>query len=405
MKNFSYSAVDYAGKSVKGTVVADTIEAAGKEISAKGLYIISIRETASYLADIYRRWHGVQVGKHDILEFTLSFSVMLNAGIPIIGCLDDILASTTNKAFKPIINDIKQRLVRGSSVSESLNAQGKVFPDIVKTMVAVGEETGHLEESFRKSAEHLQRVIELSAAIRKALLDPLIALTAVVGALIFWMIFVVPNLVSTLKGLGVKLPSLTLLIIAASNLFTAHWKLLLIGMVTTPVLLFLLGKNRRFRYIRDFTLFKAPFIKIFVSNKLLATFSDQFRILVAAGIPMERLFDLMIPALRNEYFAVKLTYAKEAILHGVQISESLEQQKILPPLVISKIRIGETSGSLDKQFEFLAKYFTTKLDNATENMGKIVEPLAMVVIGAFFAIMIMGLLLPIYDLVSKVGKG
>lgn len=405
MKNFSYRAIDYAGKTVRGTIVADTLAAASQEITAKGLYLITISETADLLANLRRRWHGVQVGKYDILEFTLGFSVMLNAGIPIITCLDDLLASTANKAFKPIINDIKQRLVRGSSVSEALNAQGKVFPDIVKTMVAVGEETGRLEESFRKSAEHIQRSLDLSEMIRKALLNPIIALTAVVGAVIFWMIFVVPNLVGTLKGLGVKLPALTLAIIAASNLFQAHGKMLFIGVIAIPLVIFLLGKNRRFRYIRDFTLLKLPFIKVFVANKLFATFSDQFRILIGAGINIERLFDLMIPALRNEYFAVKLLDAREQILHGRPISESMEQQKILPPLVISKIRLGETSGSLDKQFEFLAKYFATKLDNATENMGKIVEPMAMVVIGGFFAIMIMGLLLPIYDLVSKVGKG
>jgi type II secretory pathway component PulF len=404
MRNYSYDAIDYSGKNVKGRLASETITSATRDLNEKGLYIVSIREATSQQSYLYQLFKKIQVGRQDILEFTQSFSVMMNAGIPIIAVLDDILISTTKKAFKPFISDIKQRLERGSSLSAALEAQGKLFPDIVKTLVLVGEETGHLEENLRKASEHLQRMLDLSAAIRKALLNPVIAFAAIFGALTFWMLFVIPNLVVTLKGLGVKLPALTLAIIATSNFFQSHWKMLFFTLSLTPLVIILLGKNRQFRYIRDLTLIKLPFIKVIIFNKLLATFSEQFRILMAAGIAIERLFDLLIPALGNEYFAVNLLKAKENILYGRPISESLEQQKILPPLVISKIRVGETSGSLDKQFDFLAKYFTTKLDNATDTLGKIVEPLAMVVIGGLFAIMIMGLLLPIYDLVSTVGK-
>jgi type II secretory pathway component PulF len=405
MKTYSYNAIDYSGKKVRGSVTAETATSATRDVTDRGLYVVSIRETTSQLATFYRVTNKFQIGRYDILEFTQSFSVMLNAGIPIIACLDDIIMSTTNKAFKPIISDIKQRLERGSSVSAALEAQGKVFPNIVKTLVVVGEESGRLEENMRKASEHLQRMLDLSAAIRKALTDPLIALTAIIAALFFWMTFVVPNLVVTLKGLGVKLPALTVAIIAISATFQVYWKYMVFGLLMMPLAIFLMGKNRHFRYARDFVLIKLPFVKTITFNKLLATFSEQFRILLVSGIAVERLFDLMIPSLGNEYLAVKLLRAKENILHGQPISESLAHEKIFPPLVISKIRVGETSGSLDKQFDFLAKYFITKLDNATDTMGKVIEPLAMVTIGGLFALMIMGLLLPIYDLVSKVGKG
>jgi general secretion pathway protein F/type IV pilus assembly protein PilC len=172
-----------------------------------------------------------------------------------------------------------------------------------------------------------------------------------------------------------------------------------------PLTIYVMGKHHKTRYIRDLVVIKLPIIKVIALNKLLATFSEQFRMLISAGISIGRLFDLMIPALGNEYFRVHLHKAKVNILNGSPIAESLEQQKIFPAMIISKIRIGQTSGTLEAQFDFLSKYYTRKLDNATDNLGKLIEPLLIIVIGGMFAIIIMGLLLPIYDLVSKVGKG
>ena len=404
MKKYAYSAINYSGHTIKGTIESETVESASRDVSARGLYIVSINETAALVVFLQRHLHGFRIGPADILEFTQNFSIMLKAGIPITTCLDDIIMSTSNAAFKPVLRDIQHKLECGSSLSEAMEAQGVLFPDIVKTLVTVGEETGHLAESLREAAEHLQRLQNLSSTIKKALMYPVFALTATIGALFFWMVFVIPNLTLTLQSMGVTLPPLTRGLIKTSAMFQAHWKLILFALLITPVSIFLMGKNTKFRYIRDLAFIKLPIIKAVAYNKLLATFSEQFRMLSVADIPIERLFELMIPTLGNEYFAVSLVKAKDIILTGNPIAESLEQQKILPAMVISKIRIGQTTGTLDSQLEFLTKYYTKKLDDATENLGKIMEPLLMVVIGGLFAIIIMGLLFPIYDLVSKVGK-
>lgn len=404
MKNFSYRATDYSGKAINGSITAETAETAARDLGAKGLYIISLRESTALVALLKRAFLETQIKRSDILEFTGNFSVMLKAGVPIITCLDDIIASTPKASFKPILRDIQQRLESGSSLSTALEAQGKLFPDIVKTLVAVGEETGRLDESLKEATEHLQRMQNLTSAIKKALMYPIFAFIATIGALIFWMLFVIPSMTGTLKGMGVELPALTLLLINSSRLFQEHWKLIPLALVAVPLAVSLASRHGTIRYLRDRTLIKIPLLEVIILNKLLASFAEQFRMLVAAGIPMKRLFDLLVPAMGNEYFRAHILLAKEKVLNGNPIHESLDQQKILPDLVISKIRIGETTGTLDKQLDFLAKYYTKKLDDATENLGKIIEPVVMAVIGGLFALIIMGLLLPIYDLVSKVGK-
>jgi type II secretory pathway component PulF len=380
------------------------VEAASQELGTKGLYVVSISESTSLFAQFRMPLQAFQVNQDDIVEFAQSLSVMLESGMSIIVCFDDIISSTTNPAFKGVLQDLRQRLMRGSSISQALEDHGKLFPEILKTLVAVGEEAGTLVPSLKEAAEHLMRMQKLKAGVKKALMYPMFALVATLAALFFWMVFVIPSLTSTLTSMGVKLPPLTLFLIASSKFFQAHWKMMLLGIVMTPFAYYVICLNPRVRYLRDFAFIKMPVVKVVVFNKLLATFSEQFRMLIAAGINVGRIFDLLIPSLENEYFGVNLRIVREKILDGGRISDAFEQRHILPPLVLSKIRIGETTGTLDNQFEFLAKYYTKKLDDTIENLGKIIEPLVMVVIGGLFALIIMGLLAPIYDLVSKVGK-
>lgn len=404
MSFYAYTAIDPAGQEVKGTVESGSRESASRDVSAKGLYIVSIRETANYMARFHKTFQAFRVSRTEIIEFAQNLAVMLKAGMPILTCLEDITSSTDNKAFRSALQDIKQQVERGSTVSAALEAQGALFPDIMRRLVTVGEQTGRFDESLQEAAEHLLRMQNLASAIKKALMYPAFAITTTLSALVFWLAFVLPKLTGTMKSMGVKLPPLTILLINVSKLFQAHWKLFLLSLLLLPLAGYLMGKHPRARYLRDLALIRLPIFKLIVYNKLVAVFAEQFRILVVAGMTIDRIFDLIIPSLGNEYFSVQLNKVKENILYGNLISESLRERDILPTLVIRMISIGETSGTLDSQLEFLAKHYTKKLDDATDTLGKVIEPLVMIVIGGLFAVIIMGLMLPIYDLVSKMAK-
>ncbi|WP_239077549.1 type II secretion system F family protein [Geobacter sp. SVR] len=404
MSFFAYSAVDANGQMVKGTLESDDLDTASRDVVAKGLYLISIKATSSQLGWLHKTMASFQVKRMEVIEFAQSLAVMLKAGLPILTCLEDIIASTSNKALRSAIQDIRQKVEQGGSVSGALAAQGPIFPGTLKTLITVGEGTGRLDASLQEAADHLLRVQHLADAIKKALMYPAFAITTTLSALVFWLAFVLPKLTGTMTGMGVKLPALTRALISVSALFQAHWGTMLLALLLLPIAFYLLGKNKKARYYRDWAAIKIPIVRLIVYNKLLASFAEQFGILVAAGIAMDRLFDLLIPSLGNEYFAVRLLKAKENILNGSLISESLKEQEIFPNLVLRMISIGETSGTLDTQLRFLSGYYAKKLNDATESLGKLIEPLVMLVIGALFAVIIMGLMLPIYDLVSKMGK-
>jgi len=233
---------------------------------------------------------------------------------------------------------------------------------------------------------------------------PIFAIFTTLSALIFWLAYVLPKLVGTMLGMGVKLPPLTVALITVSALFQAHWGKMLFSLLLMPLIPYFMGKSRRARLLRDRAVIRIPIVRLIVFNRIMASFAEQFSILVAAGIGIERLFSLLLPSLRNEYFAEKLSAAKASVLNGNTISDSLQEQGGFPNLVIRMINIGETSGTLENQLKFLSGYYTKKLNDATESLGKLIEPVVMIVIGGLFAVIIMGLMLPIYELVSKMLK-
>jgi len=404
MKFYNYSAIDAKGQTVKGTVESDNLDSASSDVKSKGFYLISINETSNRLAALHKAYASFQVGRMEVIEFAQSLSVMLKAGLPILTSLEDIIASTTNKALKSALQDMRQRVEEGSSVSKAMELQGAIFPDILKTLVSVGEETGRFDASLQEAADHLMRIQNLADAIKKALMYPAFAIATTLSALVFWLAFVLPKLTGTMTSMGVKLPPLTLALIAVSALFKAHWGKMMLSLLIFPISIYLMGKNKKARYYRDLAAIRAPIVKLIVYNKLLAAFAEQFSILTSAGIAVDRLFDLLIPSVGNEYFEVKLWKAKENILNGNLISEALRSQDLFPNLVLRMISIGESTGTLDTQLKFLSDYYTKKLNDATDSLGKMIEPIVMIVIGGLFAVIIMGLMLPIYDLVSKMGK-
>ncbi|MDD5284972.1 MAG: type II secretion system F family protein [Desulfuromonadaceae bacterium] len=404
MSFFAYSAIDANGQAVKGTFESENLDSASVDLKAKGLYPISIEATSSRLGNLYKAYASFQVGRIEVIEFAQGLAVMLRAGLPILTSLEDVIDSTANKALKNALLDVRQKVEQGTPVSRALALQGAIFPDILNTLVSVGEETGRFDASLQEAADHLMRVQNLADAIKKALMYPAFAISTTLSALVFWLAFVLPKLTGTMTSMGVKLPPLTLALIAVSALFKAHWGKMMLSLLIFPISIYLMGKNKKARYYRDLAAIRIPIVKLIVFNKLLASFAEQFGILVGAGISVDRLFDLLIPSLGNEYFEVKLWKAKETILNGNLISVSLKELNIFPNIVIRMISIGETTGTLDTQLKFLSGYYAKKLNDATDSLGKMIEPIVMIVIGGLFAVIIMGLMLPIYDLVSKMGK-
>lgn len=404
MPVFSYKAIDRNGAIVRGMVEGMDMDIAYDNIMSSGLHVVNITKANQLIASISKKLNARKIRRTDIIEFANNMSVMLRAGVPIISVLSDLSETTENKFFREKINSIKRMVEQGSRFSDAIAAHQEIFPDIFVRIVVIGEETGGLDKSLSDVATHLQKMEDLRSAIKRALIYPIFAIVTTMGALLFWLMYVLPKVIVIFKDMGTTLPLSTRILIAVSEFSQSYWYLIL----SMPVIAFLIIKalrqKKETRYYMDLLKIKLPVMKHIIYNKLLALFSEQLRILTVAGIPVNRSFAIISNVIGNDVFCIAIDKSLENIAAGSMISEALKKHKVFPPMVTRMIQIGETSGTLDEQFAYLSDYYLKKLDDVSEKLGKMIEPIVISVIGLMFAFIIVGLLFPIYDLITTIGK-
>ena len=405
MSSFSYRAVDGTGQELRGILEADSADEASELLTSRGLYVLSVG-TASNLRELLNKaFASKRVKRIELIDFANNLSVMVGAGLPVMTTLSDLAASTTNPSFQTVISQIRQDIELGKSFSEAIEAHADTFPDIFIRLVRVGEETGRFEKSLADVADHLRRIEELSASIKRALIYPLFAISTTLAALVFWMIFVLPKMTETIKGLGVTLPLITRGLILASSLARTYWYIGLLLPFVIFAIFRLMKRSEAGRYRIDQLKLALPVYRIIEINRLLALFSEQMRIMIVAGLTIDRTLGITTEVIGNEVYRRALLTVRDEITFGNGIADALRERELFPALLVRMVGVGERSGTLENQFSFLADHYLKKLDDISEKLGKIIEPLVIIFVGVLFAVIILGLLLPIYDLVSKVGKG
>lgn len=403
MASYLYRAIDAEGTLVQGVLDVDDVAEVRAVIAGMGLYYLDMRREPQAQSAV-RQFIGKRtMPRKDVIELATNLSVMLKAGMPIGTALSDIIKLTDNRRLKYAVSDIRRRTEQGMRFSDTFIPHN--FPDVFVKVIQVGEETGQLDQSLTHIADHLQKMEDLSAAIKRALIYPSFAIVATLGALGFWLIFVLPGVMATMKDLGATIPPLTRGLMHVSNFSRDYWYTVFIAGALIFAAMRILKSRPGGRLWLDKMKITLPVIKLIVYNKLHAVFAEQLRILLVAGMTITKSLDMMSGLVGNEVFKRAIVDARERISTGSTISNALREQNLFSPILIRMVDIGEKSGTLDEQFGFLSGYYIKKLDDISEKMGKIIEPLVISVLGVFFAIIIGGLLLPIYDLVAKVGKG
>jgi type II secretory pathway component PulF len=313
MSNYSYKALDANGDVIRGILEADDASSVHKNLTTRGLFVLSVKESSIMLKKISNRFITWRIGRKDIIEFSSNLSIMIRAGVPILTALDDIIDTVDNKHLKSIISDIKKNIEMGSRLSDAVELHKTIFPDIFIRLVRVGEETGRLEESLSEVADHLQKLEDLASTVKRALIYPLFSLITTGAAVIFWLAYVLPKIMQVIRDLGVKMPLLTKILYELSKITEEYWYILLI----IPVLIFLIIQTMKLkpktRYYLDYIKIKIPIIKLLIYNRLLALFSEQLRLLITAGITIDRSLDVAADVMGNEVFKKAILESKKEI--------------------------------------------------------------------------------------------
>ncbi|GAB6183065.1 type II secretion system F family protein [Thermodesulfovibrio hydrogeniphilus] len=402
---FFYRGLTPEGKTVNGFIKADSEAEAIRILTIRELYLTSFMRISSAFSPILLLFtRKTRAKDEDLVEIASNLSVMIKAGLPITVALSDIAENLQKKTLKSIIIDIKEMVEKGMSLSEAFATYKDVFPPIFYNLVRIGEETGRLEKSFEDIAEHFKRILELKTAIKRALIYPAFATTFTLLAMIFWIIYVLPKVINAMKDMGVKIPFITRLLADTGQLLLKYYYLI-------PVLILLIffafkfsKKHPRLKRLRDILSFKLPIIKNISYNRAVAIFCEQMRILFGAGVPIDQTLDRTKEAVGNILMAEAIERSKERIVLGEGIANSFRKEPIFPPMVIRMIDVGETAGNLEEQLNFLSQYYISRMQEFATRLGKVIEPVMIAVLGLFFALVMISLFIPLYDLISKLGQ-
>jgi len=404
MNYYFYKAVNIDGSLIDGIVEAEDQAAAYEDLTARNLRVLVVKKASKIAARLRQHFISRRVKRGDMVECIRNLSVMLTAGIPLLNALEDSIEATENRSLKSALTDAKKEIELGLNFSDALSRQRGIFPDILIRLVKVGESTGRLDKSLTDVADHLQRIEDLSQAIKRSLFYPVFAIVTTTGAMIFWFVYVLPKIMNVIQEMGVELPLITRALMVVSNAISTYWYVI-IGIVILCVITIQIMRTReKTRYYYDYMLLKLPIVKLIVYNKLLALFAEQMRILIVAGLTIDRTLDIVAGVIDNLVFRRALVAVRENVLLGSRISDTLKDHNIFPPMVTRMVNAGEKSGNLDTQFSFLSGYYIKRLDDISAKLGKMIEPILLSIVGLVFILILMAVLLPVYDLVSKVGK-
>ncbi len=400
-QHYFYKAMDTHGRTIQGYIDANNISDLEARLDRMGLDLIS------YKLKTTRQWYGGRVSRLELITFCFHLEQLTRAGVPLIVGLCDLRDSLTPSRFRDVITNLIESIEGGEQLSEAMRHYPDVFNTVFVNLVRAGEESGHLSSVFLHLSEGLKWEDELASRMKKIIMYPLIVGGTIMAAVFFLMIYLVPQLISFLKNLGKELPFQTKLLLMISDTFVNYW-MWLISFPVLIVALVIIGvkMSPSFRYSLDRIKLKLWFIGPLMEKLILARFATFFGLLYGAGVTVLDALEITSALSGNKVIEEALLKVKEQISEGVGISESFEKIKLFPPLVLRMVKIGETTGELEKSLFNISYFYNREVKESIEKLQTMIEPTLTVVLGGILLWIMMAVLGPVYDSIGEfVSKG
>ncbi len=395
---FSYTALTKDGHRESATIQAASLAAAGHLLKEQGLLPTKITEQAKKGSmDFLQSLASISLDEK--IGFIENLSVMLKAGIPISRCLQILAKQTKNHRFQVILGDVYSQVQQGKGLSEAVEKYPRVFPNIIVSMIKVGEISGNLDKNLEYLSIQLHRESDLKSKVRGAMIYPSVIVGAMVIIGVLMSIFVLPNLTSIFEQQSASLPLSTQVVIAFSNFMSHHAVLVIGGMIALIAAAIAALRTYEGQRIFDMLSLRIMAVNTVVKKVNLARFSRILSSLLKSGIPIVQALDVAGESLGNIPYRLLVRETAAQVKLGKPLADVLgKNTDLFPPLVTQMIEVGEESGSVQEILEQLAVHYEEEVDNTLRNLSSIIEPLLILVIGAVVGLLAISLITPIYSI-------
>ncbi len=404
MPIYQYSARSNAGQPVAGEVEAVNASAAAMRLESNGLLPIRIdpKQGQGFSAQSALRRMGFgKPSNTDLVLFTRQLYTIAKAGLPWLRGLRGLCETTHNPVLRANLEQALISLEAGRDLSQSLADYGGVFPELYICMVQVGEQTGTLETVFLRLAEYLQNQAEIRERVKGAMRYPLFVIGAIVAAMGVLSVFVIPKFAPLFKQLGDALPLPTKIILASSAFIQHYWIGVLAGLVATAALFVWSTRAGAGRYRWHQLRLAMPIFGKLLLESILARTVRTLSLTLEAGLPMIQALDLIARSADNDYITAKIVAMREQLESGDSLSRAATAAHIFPPLLLQMMEVGEETGELTRLLDEVALYYQREVDYTLKNLGALIEPVLMVVVGAMVLVLALGIFLPLWDMIGK----
>ncbi|NJD68261.1 MAG: pilus assembly protein PilC [Candidatus Methylomirabilota bacterium] len=403
MPTFAYRGRSRTGQIVAGQMEANTPEAVISQLRQQQIFPIAVKPQPKQI-ELKVPGFGRGVKEKDLAVVTRQLATMIDAGLPLVQCLDTLASQQPNKRFKTILTRIREDVEAGSTFAAALKRHSVVFTPLYTNMVEAGEVGGLLDTILNRLAVYIEKAMVLKRKVKGAMIYPGAIVTVAVGVVIFLLTFVIPVFEGFFQGAGVQLPLPTRVVMAASR-FVRAYILAVLGLVIAAIagIRFTYKTEKGRRAIDKFFL-RVPIFGALFRKVAVARFTRTLGTLIASGVPILDGLDITAKTAGNKVVEEAILKTRESIAEGKTIAAPLQSSGVFPPMVVQMISVGEQSGSLDSMLEKIAEFYDAEVDQAVSNLTALIEPILMVFLGVVVGGIIVAMYLPIFKLVTVIGR-
>jgi type IV pilus assembly protein PilC len=386
------------GKVVSGERNAENKEAVMALLRRDQILVSSVKEKGKEIA---LPKLGGSVPARDLAIFVRQFSVMIDAGLPLVQCLEILGSQQENKNFAKILQQTRMDVEGGSNLADAMRKHPKAFDDLFTNMIAAGEAGGILDTILKRLATYIEKAVKLKAQVKGAMVYPaaVICIAGIVIAVILWK--VIPTFASMFAGLGAELPLPTRIVIGLSNWFVRLLPFLIVAIVLLVVLFRRYYATYGGRRVVDRFVLKLPILGVIMQKIAVARFCRTLSTLISSGVPILDGLEITARTAGNAIVEDAIMLVRKGVESGLTVAQPLKESGVFPPMVVQMIGVGEQTGALDAMLSKIADFYEEEVDQAVANLLTLMEPVMILFLGVTVGGIVISMYLPLFDLISK----
>jgi type IV pilus assembly protein PilC len=400
MPTFEWKGTARNGQTQTGVLVADSKDAVINTMRRQQIVVTAVKEKGKEIA---LPKFGGGVPPQSIAIFTRQFSVMIDAGLPLVQCLEILGSQQDHKVFKRTLLQVRQDVESGSNLADAMRKHPKVFNDLFTNMVAAGEAGGILDTILQRLATYIEKSVKLNSQVKSAMIYPVavISIACIVVAVILWK--VIPVFASLFASLGAELPLPTRVVIALSNFIGDFWWLIGLSGFALVYGIRKYHATYKGKRVLDGFMLKMPVLGMLLRKIAVARFCRTLSTLTSSGVPILDGLQITARTAGNSIVEDAIMATRKSVEEGKTISEPLGDTEVFPPMVVQMIAVGEQTGALDTMLSKIADFYEDEVDLAVAGLMKLLEPVLIAFLGVAIGGIVIAMYMPMFSLISQIG--